>query len=210
MGPGNVTHITRMMVDRVRGRHDSPATILTRSAQRWPERPGVIDDERSLTLAELHEQVRELAGALHARGIRHGSTVGLLCHHHAGLAEAALATLWVGAVPRLLQPDIDHVQLAELTRRSAPDMLVHDAVLLGVVRRADLGITTLVSDAHGSGSVTGARSFGHPAPRTGRAGHASLEGSVLASALAEIGAGRPVVLSRASRADGAAGRPGRP
>jgi len=191
------TRIARGLVDRVRGREASAATVLTRAARRWPQSPGVIDDDGALTLAELHEQVRELAGALHARGIRQGSTVALLCHHHAGLVEAALATLWVGAAPRLLGPDVDHTQLTDLARRRRPDLLVHDAALLDVVRRADLGITTLVSDAHGSGSVTAARSFGHPAPRPGRAGHASLEGSVLASALTEIGAGRPVVLRRA-------------
>jgi acyl-CoA synthetase (AMP-forming)/AMP-acid ligase II len=180
-----------------RRRPASAAVVLIRSAKRWPLRPGVIDDDGTLTLAELHEHVRDLAGALHARGIGPGSVVGLFCHQHAGLVEAALATVWVGAEPAVIEPHVDHVMLADIARDRLPDLLVHDAVLHDIVRKADLGVTTLVSDAHGSGSVTAVRSFGRPAPSPARSTSSSLEGTSLAAVMTQIGLGRPIVLTRA-------------
>lgn len=191
MGLARVTRATRVTValaDRIRRHEPSPAVLLARSATRWPHRVVVLDGE-SITLAELLERVRDLAGALHARRVGPGSTVGLLCRHHAGMIEAAFAALWVGADITVIDVEVDADELGQTHRRSALDVLVHDADVRLVVVRAALGVTTLVIDGHGSGSVAAARSFGHPAPppiRSGRALPPALDGSALASALAAI------------------------
>lgn len=150
-------------------RHQSsPAVLLAHSASRWPHRAAVVDDEGTVTTRELYHRVRRLAGALHARGVGRGSTVGLLCRNHAGFVEAAFAALWVDADLVLLNTDLGVDQLGDVARRERIDLLIHDADLQRVVARADLGIATLVSDGHGSGSVAGACDFDHPAPPSRR------------------------------------------
>lgn len=146
----------------------SPTVLLAHTASRWPDRAAVIDDDGTVTARELYERVRELAGTLHARGIGRGSTVGLLCRNHVGFVEAAFAALWVDADLVLLNTEFGGEQLRDVGTREGIDLLVHDADLSPVVRAAGLGVTTLVSDGQGSGSVVAARSFGHPAPPSRR------------------------------------------
>jgi acyl-CoA synthetase (AMP-forming)/AMP-acid ligase II len=150
-------------------RHQSsPAVLLAHSASRWPDRAAVVDDDGTVTAAELYQRVRLLAGVLHARGIGRGSTVGLLCRNHAGFVEAAFAVLWVDADLVLLNTEFGADQLGDVGRREGIDLLVHDADLQRVVSRSGLDVPTLVSDGHGSGSVRGACDFGHPAPPSRR------------------------------------------
>lgn len=188
---GRVTYATRSVrgvVDRARGRTPSPAIHLVRAAGRWPDRVVVTDDDGAATLRELCEGVRELAGALHARGIGPGSTVGLLCRRHVGLVEAAFATIWLGADATLLEPGADDV----LVRQPSLDLLLRDAVAGPPVAHTSTGVATLVIGAHGSGSVTAVRSFGHPAPPPRRTATVSTS---LDDVLTAIALGRPVDLS---------------
>ena len=145
-------------------RDRSPLAVLARAARRTPDRPVAMDDDRSVTAAELHARVKQLAGVLHARGIGRGSTVGLLCGDDSGFAQGALAVQWVGA--RLVLIDIDATpdRLGRIARHEGVRLLVHDAERRPTVVRSGLDVPTLVSDGRGSGSVSGACDFAHPAP----------------------------------------------
>lgn len=205
MGPGNVTQATRVargLVSRLAGREPSRIGHLVIAARRWPDRAAVVDASGMLTFTELHERVRDLAGVLHARGVGPGRSVGLLCREHAGMVETALAVTWVEADLVMLDPALAAEQLDAAARAGRPDLLVHDADLVTVVARAHLGIPTLVSDAHGSGSVTSARFFGHPAPpprRVQRRSGPGFDHDVLAAAMEAITTGHAVVLTRPDR-----------
>jgi fatty-acyl-CoA synthase len=117
-----------------------------------------------VTVAELHARVVQLAGVLHARGIGPDSVVGLMSRGHSSFAQVALAVQWVDA--RLVVVDLDASadQLGDVVRREGVNLLVHDAERRPTVVRSGLSVPTLVSDGHGSGSVSGACDFAHPAP----------------------------------------------
>jgi non-ribosomal peptide synthetase component F len=142
----------------------SPLATLARTARRTPDQPVASDADRLVTAAELHVRVRLLAGALHARGIGRGSTVGLMCREHSGYAQTALAVRWIGADLVLVDVDASPERLGHLGRAEGLHLLVHDADRRPTVVRSGLDVPTLVSDGHGSGSVAGACDFAHPAP----------------------------------------------
>jgi amino acid adenylation domain-containing protein len=52
-------------------------TLLRESAARHPDRPAVVDGERSLTYAELDARSNQLAHLLREHGVGHGDRVGL-------------------------------------------------------------------------------------------------------------------------------------
>lgn len=205
LGVTRATIMVRDAIGRARGRRPSEAMLLRRAALRWPDRLAVIDDDGSLTLAELYQGVAELAGALHARGLGPRSTVGTACHQHTGLIEVLLAAAWLGADIVMIDPAVDADGLREALRHTPVDLLVHDLHFSRVVGRADLAVTTLVSDSFGSGSVVGARSFGHPAPRPQSTVPAWTD-DTLAAIATEIVHGRSVRLSARRGSGGADGQ----
>jgi acyl-CoA synthetase (AMP-forming)/AMP-acid ligase II len=157
--PQAVAHVrSRLRRDR------SPLALLARAARRSPDRAAALEGDRVVTVAELHARVTLLAGALHARGIGGDSVVGLMSRDHCGFAQVALAVQWVDA--RLVVVDLGASadQLDDVARREGIDLLVHDAERRATVVRSKLDVPTLVSDGHGSGSVSGACDFAHPAP----------------------------------------------
>ncbi len=51
---------------------DTLGGALRRTAQRTPDQPAFISDERSITFAELNERSERLGAALHQAGLRPG------------------------------------------------------------------------------------------------------------------------------------------
>ncbi|MGK5544597.1 amino acid adenylation domain-containing protein [Streptomyces sp. URMC 127] len=61
-----------------------------------PSALAVTDGELTLTYGELTAAARRLAGALRARGVGRGTSVGLLLPHSVGIVVAKLAVWWAG------------------------------------------------------------------------------------------------------------------
>jgi acyl-CoA synthetase (AMP-forming)/AMP-acid ligase II len=78
----------------------SPAAALAAGAARHPDRLAVIDDERSLTYAELDRLSNAVAHGLRERGVEPGSRVALLARNSADfvIAMAALGKVGVTVV----------------------------------------------------------------------------------------------------------------
>jgi acyl-CoA synthetase (AMP-forming)/AMP-acid ligase II len=161
-------HAAARLTSRL-ARDRSPLALLARAARRSPDRRAALEGGRPVTVSELHARVSLLAGALHARGIGRDSVVGLMSRDHCGFAQVALAAQWVDARLVLVELDADADQLGEVARREGIDLLVHDAERRATVVRSGLDVPTLVSDGNGSGSVSGACDFAHPAPPRRRA-----------------------------------------
>jgi fatty-acyl-CoA synthase len=96
------------------------------------ERTAVIDDRGRMTFAELDEQVDRLAGALSARGLTAGSTVGILCRNHRGPLVVAFAASRAGLSAVWLNTSFSARQAAEVAAREGVDLLVHDGSLADV------------------------------------------------------------------------------
>jgi len=71
---------------------------LPRNAQRFPNKPAIIDAQRSVTYGELHERTNRLANYFLEIGIGKGDRVGLSCGSRAEHFEALFALAKIGAV----------------------------------------------------------------------------------------------------------------
>ncbi|SHN75881.1 class I adenylate-forming enzyme family protein [Cryptosporangium aurantiacum] len=98
------------------GERTVPAVLRTR-LRLDAAREAVVDDERSVTYAELDDASRTLATALVAAGVRKGSRVGLLAPNGVDWVVAAVAVTRIGAVlvplSTLLRPPELLAQLRE-------------------------------------------------------------------------------------------------
>ncbi|WP_084477806.1 SDR family NAD(P)-dependent oxidoreductase [Nocardia jejuensis] len=104
------------------------STLLASFAARFPDRAAMIDDQGSITAAELHERVRLLAAALRSRwNIRRGNRIGVLCRDHRGFAEAVCAAARLSADIVPLNYGFAGPQIGEVLRRERVDTLLYDA-----------------------------------------------------------------------------------
>lgn len=80
------------------------ATLLTRTAERAPERPAVILDDLQVSYAELEGSVRRLAGWLRAQGVGEGDRVALMLPNVPSFPVVYYAALRLGAVVVPMNP----------------------------------------------------------------------------------------------------------
>ncbi|GAB3866679.1 AMP-binding protein [Dactylosporangium cerinum] len=107
------------------------------TAARDPDRIAVVDEDRQITYAELDLRVRRLANALRAEhGVRAGDRVGLLCNNSAGMVEAMLALIALGAQAVLVNTGLGNTQLEAVAHDQSLTLLVHDDDLLGMLAAA--------------------------------------------------------------------------
>jgi fatty-acyl-CoA synthase len=89
--------------------------------------PAVADEWGELSYSEFDEQIDRLAGALLARGIQPGSSVGILCRNHRAPLIAAFAASRAGMNGVWLNTAFSARQAAEVIERESVDILIHDA-----------------------------------------------------------------------------------
>jgi fatty-acyl-CoA synthase len=101
--------------------------VAALDAARHPERVAVIDDEGSLTFAQLDAQVGRLAAALGDRfGVGPDRGLAVMCRNHRGFVIAALAGSRLGADLLLLNTDFSAPQLAQTLAPHRLGAIVHD------------------------------------------------------------------------------------
>ena len=106
----------------------SMAALGVIAAIRYPDRPAVIDEQGSITYAELNHQCERIAAGLHAEyGIVAGSKVAVLCRNHRGFLEATLSASRLGADVLFVNTEFAPPQLEAVLERHRPDLLIHDA-----------------------------------------------------------------------------------
>jgi len=105
-----------------------PSSLCAASARRVPTQPAVIDEEGTLTYAELHERTSRLAAALRERfGIGLERGVGVMCRNHRGFVEAVLAASAAGADAVLINTEFPGPQLAQSLAHHRLGCILHDA-----------------------------------------------------------------------------------
>ncbi|TYB50622.1 AMP-binding protein [Nonomuraea sp. PA05] len=129
LGPVHPSALARV-VEAYRHFHLTPATGLAAAAARWPDRPAVLDEDGTLTFAELDARAAALASALHHRlGIGPGHTVAVMWPNHRGFAEAVAAVSRLGADLLLLNTGLAGPRLRDVLRREAVHALIADPAL---------------------------------------------------------------------------------
>ncbi len=117
------------------------------TAQRCPDRPGLIDELGTLTWKQLDEQASALAAGLQAlpvttpESLRSGPptsprTVGIMCRNHRGFVTTLIAADRLGVDVLLLNTSFAGPALAEVVAREDVDVVVYDEEFADIVDHA--------------------------------------------------------------------------
>ncbi len=115
--------------------------ILTHAAQRWPNRPALVDEEgRSFTYAEWNARVNQLANALARLGIGRGDRVAFYLRNVEALASAHLATQKLGAVSVPLNFRLREGEIPTIVEDSETRILLFERQFSARIERARPGL----------------------------------------------------------------------
>ena len=116
---------------------EHPVGALVAAAARYPRRTAVIDDEGSLTFAEVEARSNALARAWRADGVGPDTTVGLLCRDGRLFLDVALAAQKLGANLVYLNAAFSGPQVARVIIDEAIDLLAFDDSMSAAVAEAE-------------------------------------------------------------------------
>ncbi|MGN6371889.1 MAG: AMP-binding protein [Solirubrobacteraceae bacterium] len=136
----------------------SPATGIATAAIHFPNEVALIDERGSLTFEQVQRRTNALARSLAEMGVKYGDGLGIMCRNHRGFVEATLASAKLGASALYLNTAFAGPQLAEVTRREGPKVLVYDEEFAGLLEDVDDDVARIVgwseSGAHGGAEPT--------------------------------------------------------
>jgi acyl-CoA synthetase (AMP-forming)/AMP-acid ligase II len=134
----------------------SPATGIATAAIHYPHEIALIDERGSLSFERVHRRSNALAHAFAEMGIGYGDGIGIMCRNHRGFVEATLAAAKLGASALYLNTMFAAPQLAEVTRREEPKVLVYDEEFTALLEGVDGGVARVVGwcDGDAPGETT--------------------------------------------------------
>ncbi|CAN5844954.1 long-chain-fatty-acid--CoA ligase FadD2 [soil metagenome] len=97
---------------------------VTAAAMQHGDRPGLIDEQGTLTFAEMEARSNALAAALADRGVAPGAGVGILCRNHRGMLDTLFACAKGGYRALLLNTDFAAPQARDVCAREGVDVLI--------------------------------------------------------------------------------------
>ncbi|BBZ49895.1 acyl-CoA synthetase [Mycobacterium heidelbergense] len=154
------------------------------NARRNPGGAALIDEEGTLTYAELDEAAHAVANGLIDKGVRGGDGVAILARNHRWFVIANYGAARAGARIILLNSEFSGPQIKEVAEREGAKVIIYDDEYTSAVSKAEpplgklraLGVNPDAADASGSTDETlaelVARSSKSPAPKAGK--HASI------------------------------------
>lgn len=154
------------------------------NARRNPNGLAVIDDDGSITFAELDDAANAVANGLIAMGVRGGDGVAILARNHRWFLIANYGAARVGARLIMLNSEFSGPQIKDVSEREGAKVIIYDDEYTAAVAQADpplgklraLGVNPDVAEPSGSTDETLAqliaRSSKAPAPKVTK--HASI------------------------------------
>jgi citronellyl-CoA synthetase len=115
---------------RNREKQLSLAWALQRTAQQYPERPALLDENRQLSYAQFNAWANRLAWTFKAEGVRHGSVVAVMLENRLELLAILAALSKLGAVGALVNTTQRGKVLAHSLNLVNPAFIVVGAELL--------------------------------------------------------------------------------
>ena len=106
------------------------------NARRTPHRLAIIDDEGSMTYAELDNAVNAAANGLLAMGITGGEGVAILARNHRWFLIANYACARVGARTILLNTEFSGPQIRDVSEREGARVIIYDDEYADAVKMA--------------------------------------------------------------------------
>ncbi len=147
------------------------------NARRNPTRTAIIDDEGSMTFAELNDAVNALANGLLSMGVKGGDGVAILARNHRWWVIANYACGRVGARTIMLNTEFSGPQIRDVAAREGAKVIIYDDEYSEAVKLAETplgklrGLATNPDTDQPSGSTDEtlasviARSSKEPAPK---------------------------------------------
>jgi fatty-acyl-CoA synthase len=114
--------------------------LFAAGGARFGDRAAIIDEQGTISFAELDDRTDALARAFVAAGLRAGDVVGVLCRNHRSLIDATGGLAKLGVDILYLNTGFAAPQLREVTEREGVATLVHDDDFAALV--ADAGIAS--------------------------------------------------------------------
>lgn len=106
------------------------------SAQRCPNRPGLVDELGTLTWQQVDQQADALAAGLQALPGGAPKVLGIMARNHRGFVLSLIAANRIGADVLLLNTSFAAPALAEVVTREAVDAVIYDEEFTETVDRA--------------------------------------------------------------------------
>ena len=100
--------------------------LLTRNANKFPQKTAVVSETSSLTFKELNERVNRLAHALRRRGLERGDRVGALVHNCHQFIELYFVSAKTGAIFCPYNNHLKQWELKDIINYSSPKFLFLD------------------------------------------------------------------------------------
>jgi fatty-acyl-CoA synthase len=122
----------------------SPAAGITSAAILNPERAMLIDEDGSVTFAEMHRRSNALARALADEGVGPGEGVAIMCRNHRRFVDATLAVAKLGATGLYMNTAFSGPQLAGVVEREEPAVLIYDEEFEELLGEASSGLRSFV------------------------------------------------------------------
>jgi acyl-CoA synthetase (AMP-forming)/AMP-acid ligase II len=104
----------------------TPAAGYTASAIRYPDDLAIIDEQGTLTFAEVDRRTNALAHAWREAGIQEGDGVAILCRNHRGFVDCTVALSKLGAHALYLNTAFSGPQITDVVAREKPVAIVYD------------------------------------------------------------------------------------
>jgi fatty-acyl-CoA synthase len=140
----------------------SPLSFLNRTAEVYPDRLALIDEDRRFTWGQVRARCQGLAAGLHRHGIRPGDVVSVLAPNTAEMFEAHFAVAMAGAVLNTINFRLDVETVAYILAHADTKVLMVDrqcaALAMAALARLS-GPQPLLIDCGGPGdAIAGAMS----------------------------------------------------
>ena len=124
--PGRPDRTARVLSALVRW-GATPAAAARANSIRYPNEPGLIDEEGQLTFAEMHRRSNALAHSLSDRGVLEGDGVAILCRNHRYFVDSLIAISKLGAKALMLNTSFSGPQAHEVLERETPKAVIYDS-----------------------------------------------------------------------------------
>lgn len=144
------------MIQAVRREGPTQTVGFAAAAQRFPDRPGLVDEIGMLTWRELDERCDAFAAALDGLAGSKATTVGIMCRNHRGFVEALVGANRLGADVVLLNTSFAGPALAEVTSREGVEIIVYDEEFeesIALARADNPNLTTVLAWTDGVSST---------------------------------------------------------
>ena len=124
-------------------------------AARFPAAPAIIDDDGTLTFADLERRSTALTRGLAGHGLTEGSSISMMCRNHRGFVEVCAACSKLGVHVVLLNTGFAGPQVAEVVHREGAAAIVYDREFGEAVHDARAGRVCFVADDSGEDTSLG-------------------------------------------------------